>query len=212
MMHEKKIVVFDFDGTLVDSMERLTKIAEEVMSRYFDITREEARNLYQMTSGLPFPQQLSTLYPKETHKRQKASHDFDQKKRAHYFKEPVFPDTHETLNYLRRKKLKVIISSNSEQDLVEKLVKQLKIPCDLALGFKDHFAKGLPHFLYILERWGGNLPELVFVGDSIKDGERAFESGIDFIAKEGLFTREQFQKRFPGVKVISQLAELKKIF
>lgn len=212
MMQDKKIIVFDFDGTLVDSMGRLTTIAEEVMSRHFDITREEARNMYQLTSGLPFPEQLSTLYPRETHKRKKASHDFDQKKRANYLKEPLFPDTHETLNYLRKKKLKVIISSNSEQDLVEKLVKQLKIPCDLALGFKDHFAKGLPHFLYILEHWGRKFQELIFVGDSIKDGERAFESGIDFIAKEGIFTREQFQKRFPGVKVISQLAELKKIF
>lgn len=209
---EKKIIVFDLDGTLVNSMERLTDIGEEVLSKYFQIPAQEARRLYMVTSGLAFPDQLRSLYPAEESKRSKASRDFARKKRAGYFDEKTFPDTHETIRYLKENGYKVIISSNSEQELVEQLVEQLGIACDQALGFRDDFKKGQPHFQFILKQWGGDKKDLVFIGDSIKDGERALENGVDFIGLEGLFKRGEFQEHFPGVPVISKLAELKEIF
>lgn len=208
---DKKIIIFDFDGTLVNSMGRLTDIAAGVMSDYFGIPEKEARRLYQMTSGLPFSEQLKTLYPEQPKKTGKAADLFEKKKREGYFLEKSYPDTLETIRYLKDKGYIVIISSNSAQELLDRFVKKLEIPCDLVLGHKGNFAKGFPHFLYIMERWGGNPVNMVFVGDSIKDGEWAFESGIDFIAKEGTFTREQFEKRFPNTPIISNLAELKNL-
>lgn len=211
-MTEKRVFIFDFDGTLVNSMERLTRIAQEVMSEHFGITQRKARRLYQLTSGLPFSEQLTTLYPQAGTKKTRAARAFEKKKRESYFLEPPFPDTHETIRYLKEKGYTVVISSNSEQDLVERLVEQLGIPCDMALGFKGNFSKGLPHFLHILAEVGTHPTEMVFIGDSLKDGERAFESGIDFIAIEGMFSRKEFQKRFPGIPIISKLAELKEMF
>ncbi|OGQ71740.1 MAG: hypothetical protein A3F82_01915 [Deltaproteobacteria bacterium RIFCSPLOWO2_12_FULL_44_12] len=208
----KKILVFYFDGTLVNSMEQLSDIASEVMSEHFGISEREARQLYQLTSGLPFSEQLNTLYPEEKKRNKKASQIFEKKKRENYFLEESYPDTLETIRYLKEKGYAVIISSNSAQELLDKFVKQLEIPCDLVLGHKGNFVKGLPHFLYILEKWGGNPNDIVFIGDSLKDGEWAFESGIDFIAKEGMFTKREFQSRFPGIPVISELAQLKEMF
>lgn len=211
-MNDKKILAFDFDGTLVNSMGHLTAIAQEVMSKHFDISPKKAKALYEMTSGLAFPKQLQAIFPKHKEKREVAAKEFEKKKRAEYETHPLFEDTHETITYLKEREYTVIISSNSEQDLVDRLVRQLKIPCDLALGFAEPMEKGFPHFLYIMEHWGGNPNEMVFIGDSLKDGERAFESGIDFIGVEGIFSRKIFQNRFPGVTVISRLAELKEIF
>lgn len=193
-------------------MERLTQIAADVMSRHFGIGLKKARALYQLTSGLPFSEQLKVLYPHETKKNKSAASNFEKKKRENYFDEKVFPDTLKTLNHLKQKGYAVVISSNSAHELVEEFVTQLKLPCDFALGYKNGFSKGRLHFDYILKELCVNPSEMVFIGDSLKDGEWAFQCGVDFIAKEGTFTRKKFQEYFPGVPVISTLAELKNMF
>lgn len=208
----KKILVFDFDGTLINSMERLTEIGSEVMSEYFSLTPKEAKHLYELTSGLAFPDQLNSLYPDQPETNQKAAKVFLKKKREGYFQEKLFADTQETIQHLKAKGYTIVISSNSEQDLVDTLIKKLKILCDLALGYKEGFVKGREHFLHILKCFGIKNEGLVFIGDSLKDGERAKECGIDFIGKEGIFSRRQFQQQFPGTPVISKLAELKEMF
>lgn len=193
-------------------MERLTRIASKVMAQHFGISPQEGKRLYQLTSGLPFSEQLGTLYPSNIKKTREAAEDFEKKKRETYFEEPVFEDTLETLRTLKKKGYTIIISSNSAHELIERFVEQAGIPCDLALGYKENFAKGLDHFLYILNRFGIDKSQIVFIGDSLKDAEKAYACGIDFIAKEGMFSAEDFKQQFPKVPLISTLAELKEMF
>ncbi|MBI4125658.1 MAG: HAD family hydrolase [Deltaproteobacteria bacterium] len=208
----KKILCFDFDGTLVDSMNWLADLAAGVMAEHYDLPPAEGRRLYVQTSGLAFCDQMAVLFPKEKTKNARANADFEAKKRKNYFEQIPFDDCKPTLQYLKEKKYAVAISSNSAADLVEKLAHQLEIPCDLALGWRKNFAKGADHFLYVLNRWGVRREETVFIGDSLKDGERAEENGIDFIGKVGLFSAKDFQNHFPKAMVISTLVELKVIF
>ncbi|MBI4126512.1 MAG: HAD family hydrolase, partial [Deltaproteobacteria bacterium] len=43
---KKKVIIFDFDGTLVDSMNDFADVAASVMPRHFPVDAETAKRLY----------------------------------------------------------------------------------------------------------------------------------------------------------------------
>lgn len=209
---KKKALIFDFDGTVVDSMTRLTDVAATVMSRYFSLPIAEAKRLYQLTSGLPFNEQLSTLYPGNPD-NEKAADTFESTKRIHYFEEPLFEDALETLIHLKEKGYFLAVSSSNDQHLVEAFVKQKNLPFDVALGWTSAtFGKGKPHFQYLQKQNAFADSDMVFIGDSLKDAERALDCGIDFIGKTGMFDQKEFLAQFPQITTISALSELKELF
>lgn len=207
----KDVIVFDFDGTIVNSMEAFANIAAEVMPKRLPIDSETARRRYLETSGIPFFQQLELLFPDDPANASTAE-EFELAKLEGYLDEPLFEDAVETVQHLRSRGIKVVVSSNNFQNLVDRFVGETGIEFDMVLGFKQNFAKGADHFAHIIETLGVDREKIAFIGDSIKDGERAQNFGIDFIGKEGIFTREQFSKSFPDAKVISTLADLKRMF
>lgn len=208
---DSKAVVFDFDGTIVDSMNAFADIAADVMPRRLNIDTKTARRLYLETSGIPFFQQLEVLFPGDPNNGWVAE-EFEKIKKEGYLREPLFEDAPTTVSALREKGIKTIVSSNNFQNLVDEFVGTADIEFDLVLGFREGFAKGADHFSHIEQRLNVPRERMTFVGDSLKDGERAGSYGIEFIAKEGFFTREQFTKKFPDCTVISNLSELKEIF
>jgi len=205
------VVIFDFDGTIVDSMEAFADIAAEVMPKHYPVDGETARKLYLETSGIPFFQQLEQIFPKDRSNRP-ASEEFERVKLESYLEKPAFRDAPDTIKHLRSLGVKTVVSSNNFQELVDRLTERLGIDFDMVLGYKPGFAKGEDHFSHIEEKLGISRNDMTFVGDSIKDGERANGSGVSFIAKEGIFPGKEFKEKFPDAKVISNLEELKKIF
>ncbi len=206
----KKMVVFDFDGTLVNSMEAFADIAARVMPRYFDITPARARRCYLETSGLPFFQQLETLFPNHPNNK-RAAEDFETIKKQSYFERPVFSDVAATIDDLRKRNVKVAVSSNNFQELVDQYIGRTGMRFDVVMGYRDNFAKGEDHFRHIEQHYGIARDEMTFVGDSLKDGDRAAASGVSFVAKEGIFSKEEFRKRFPDVAVVKTLTDLKNV-
>lgn len=206
-----KVLVFDFDGTLVNSMEAFADIAAEVIPKRHSLSAEQARSRYLETSGIPFFQQLEILFPNDPANKATAE-EFEKAKQEGYLREPLFDDAAETLDHLRQKGLKVAVSSNNFQHLVEKYVGSTDIEFDMVLGFKENFSKGRDHFKYIEKTMNVDRKDIIFVGDSIKDGERAEDCGVSFIAKEGVFTKKQFKENFPNSQIIANLSELKDMF
>jgi len=204
----RKVVVFDFDGTIVNSMDAFADIAAEVMPRRLPIGADEARQKYLETSGIPFFEQLELLFPGDPANKETAE-EFELAKLEGYFDEPIFEDAVETVQHLRERGIKVVVSSNNFQHLVDRFVGETDIEFDMILGYKDGFSKGADHFAHIEKAFGVDRNAITFVGDSLKDGERANNYGISFIGKEGIFTREEFRQKFPDAKVIANLAELK---
>ena len=205
-----KVVVFDFDGTIVNSMEAFADIASRVMPRHLPIDAKAARRLYLETSGVPFFEQLEILFPGDT-ANAAAAREFEAEKLEGYFDEPLFDDAAETISALQGRGLVCAVSSNNFQELVDRFVEQAGIAFDMVCGFRDGFAKGRDHFAHIERIFGVKPGQITFVGDSLKDGERANGHGVAFIGKTGIFTREQFREMFPNARVISALSELVKI-
>ena len=210
MMPRPAAFVFDFDGTIVDSMSAFADIAAHVMPRRLPIDAATARRRYLETSGIPFFQQLELLFPNHAANAATAE-EFEATKLAGYFDEPLFDDAAETIRHLRERGVKVAVSSNNFQELVDRFVEKAGIAFDLVCGFREGFAKGEDHFAYIERRFGLPRGQIAFVGDSLKDGDRAAASGVAFIGKTGIFTRGQFAERFPEARVIERLSELKGI-
>jgi phosphoglycolate phosphatase len=204
-----KVYIFDFDGTIVDSMEEFADIASRVMPKYFPIAAEDARRAYLETSGIPFFQQLEQLFPGND-ANARAADEFERTKLETYLEKKPFEDAGKTIQELRSKGAKAVVSSNNFQNLVDELTEKLGIEFDMVLGFKPGFAKGKDHFAHIERLLGAKRADMTFVGDSLRDGERAADYGIRFVAKEGIFPSEDFLKNFPDAKVISNLSELAK--
>ncbi len=203
----KKVVMFDFDGTIVDSMSAFADIASEVMPKYYSVTKNDARRMYIETSGVPFFQQLEQLFPNNP-QNSAAADEFEKTKLKDYLEKGAFEDVASTIDTLRRNGITTVVSSNNFQELVDAHVEKIGIKFDIVLGFKPNFAKGKDHFDHIEQKLGTNPDEIIFVGDSIKDGERALSCGVNFIGKEGTFPAERFKKTFPEAGVISSISEL----
>lgn len=206
----KRACVFDFDGTLVDSMSLFTGIAAEVLSETHQIKPSVARQKYLETSGLPFQEQLESLFPGDV-RNAKAARLFEKEKRAKYLTKELFRQVPEILRYLRRKGIKTAVSSNNFQDLIESFLQKKGVSFDLILGWRPNFTKGKDHFEEIRRSLKTSSDGILFIGDSLKDAEKAADHQIDFIGKAGTFSKKDFRQKFPQFPVIHNLLQLKEI-
>jgi len=203
-----RAILFDFDGTLVDTMASFADTAAGVISARYPMPHQTARARYLETSGVPFFQQLEVLFPGDA--RNKAAADtFEQQKLDAFFDESFEPDVVETLATLRDCGLFVGVSSNNFQSLVERFVSREQVPFDAVLGcIPPDFFKGKDHFDYLQNNHGVAPSETLFVGDSLMDAVRAAESGVRFVGRTGTFGHADFNHHTAGTPTVDRLSEL----
>lgn len=203
----KTVWVFDFDGTLVDSMTHFADLASDVIHHHYGTAFAEAREQYRQTSGLPFVEQIARLYPGDA-RNAAAVAAFETRKAATYFDCPLFPDVRTALHTLRHRDCCVAISSNNAQALVEQYLAAHELPVDIVCGWAPNFAKGRAHFAHIVTITEQTAAEILFIGDSLKDAREAAEHGIDFVGRAGTFTADEFRADYPALPVVRSLTEL----
>lgn len=186
-------VIFDFDGTLADSMPFLESIGVEVMMKYYGVSKEEATIRYRSTTGLPYEQQIKMNFP-EHPINDTAIEEFEELKINRIFEQELFPDAEESVKELRKRGIDVFVSSSTFQPTIEEYFKRRRILNLFTgiLGYRPGFEKGADHFNYIHSQFGVPFEQMVFVGDSLKDYERS-KNFCKFIALEDMFTRDDFQ-------------------
>jgi phosphoglycolate phosphatase-like HAD superfamily hydrolase len=206
----KRACLFDFDGTLVDTMHQLADIAMHIIHQMQPcISAALARQLYLETSGIPFWQQLEQIMPDHPMNETAASL-FEHEKAWVIRRHGVPQATQRTLQRLRQAERIIAISSNNVQSLVDTYVIENQLSVDMVLAWQPNLYKGKPHFDAIAHRYDLTYDQMVFIGDSLTDATLAQQYGIDFIAKTGTFSRQVFLDRFPHIPVIDSLEEVLK--
>lgn len=204
-----KLIIFDLDGTLIDTMGGFADIAGELIAGNYGWSFERGRKRYLETSGIPFLQQLNLLFPQDERNAAVAA-AFEKRKISSFTRESISEKTRETLHWLRDHGFRTAISSNNHHLLVKEFVHRENVPVDRCLGFKENFCKGRPHFEYLKDYFKIHLAEMLFVGDSLKDAEIAMSNRVSFVGKAGTFSEIDFKaiSNSHYLPVISEIHEI----
>jgi phosphoglycolate phosphatase-like HAD superfamily hydrolase len=206
-----RVLLCDLDGTLIDSMPTLADLATEVMAATYGTSRILARELYLATCGLPFVKQLEEIYPGDA-RNAGASDLFEGRKPARCDAIRMPAETCRALERLRAMGVRIAVSSNNGTANVETFARNAGFKFDLVLGFGGGLAKGRPHLDATSRVFNVDRQEMLFVGDSLHDGEIAEREGIPFVGLATTFSPERFTLRFPHVPVIRRFAALPELF
>lgn len=187
-----RLIAFDLDGTLVDSMASFEKVAARVMRKYFAVSLKEAAGLYKKTSGIPFFYQLQKIFPQHENVEVAAS-EYEQLKKFSYKQQNYFADVKLSLRALKKSGLTLCVSSNNHESLVVKKLSDLRDCLDVILGYREGFFKGEEHFNHLLAQFDLEKENFLFIGDSLSDAHLAKDFGIPFVARLGTFWRQDFE-------------------
>jgi phosphoglycolate phosphatase-like HAD superfamily hydrolase len=200
--------LFDFDGTLVDTMQGFADIAADVIHTHHpEISLHEARRLYLETSGNPFFKQLEMVLPGDP-LNEKMSAIFEERKIEGFFKSTFSDDVRSTIESLRARGDIAGVASNNFQDLIDRFVEREGLAFDVVLGFREGFEKGKQHFDFVIERFSLERSDLTFIGDSLKDAEKAFDNNLKFIGVCGTFNRDDFLGIRSDIVTVNSLKEI----
>jgi phosphoglycolate phosphatase len=206
-----RVLLCDLDGTLIDSMPILADLATEVMGQIHGTPSALARELYIATCGLPFFRQLEAVFPGDP-RNAEAARRFEAGKpeRCNHIRMPA--EALRALDEMRSRGVLIAVSSNNGSENVAAFAASAGFAFDLVLGFGDGMSKGRPHIERAEAVFGIDRAQMLFVGDSLHDGEIAEREGLDFVGVAGTFSRERFALRFPETQVIKRFSELPRLF
>jgi phosphoglycolate phosphatase-like HAD superfamily hydrolase len=117
-------------------------------------------------------------------------------------------DTRQALAFLQKAGIRIVVSSNNGTDNVDAFARDSRFPFDLVLGYGGGLAKGRPHVRRAMTEFGVAPFDMLFVGDSLHDGDIAGNEGMPFVGVAGTFSKERFTLRFPTIPVVQRFADI----
>lgn len=181
-------VMFDADGSLVDTMGYHRMLAAGCILKYFGskrLTFDEALASYDSTSGVSFPEQLSSIFPGDAYseKRHLCAGEYNARKADDvYSYAKVFPDVPEGVMAVRKICAGTSVSTSTERDIISAVLLR-----EGAGGYFDVFHgmdDGSKPMHIEKIRLSYNPKTLFFVGDSPTD-MRLKEHGVVTIGRTG---------------------------
>ncbi|MFH0833997.1 MAG: HAD family hydrolase [Patescibacteria group bacterium] len=178
-----KAVLFDFDGTLVESIDLLVSIFKAVL-REQQLPIPPDQNLKKLI-GRPLPEIFGQIAPGID--REKAEKRFREIELNHNNAGEIklVREARATLEFLQNHNLRLGIVSTKRVDVVEKLARELGIWrfFETVVG-RDLVANPKPHpepIFFACEKLEVSPREILFVGDSLLDLYAAKNAGAPFV-------------------------------
>lgn len=192
-----KAICFDFDGTLVHSIDLLVSIFKQVLAeKQLPIP---PGNTLRGLIGRPLTEIFQEIAPSEN--ADVLEKRFREIEFAHNNSDEIalVAETRPTLEFLQSRHLKLGIVSTKRVAVVEKLARELGIWDFFAVVVgRDLVAKPKPDpepIIFACEKIGVHPREILFVGDSLLDLESAKNAGAPFVGVlTGVCDRAEFTK------------------
>lgn len=213
-MSEYKCVIFDLDGTIIDSSKGIRRSIEETikvlgLQKMSDVQVESC-------IGPPIQDSFKRIYQvAESEANEMASVFRNFYKEKYLYEAEVYRGMSEFINSLQRNRIVTMIATYKREDYTEKLLKQFGLweLFDYVKG--ADFAgklKKLDIINLCIKKSRCHPNEIVMIGDTFHDSEAAYQAGIDFIAVTYGFGFEPMECVNEAVYIAESVSDLKEYF
>ena len=222
-MAQQYTILFDLDGTLVDTAPDLMRAHNHVMQKFGYPTKstEEIRNLVGQGAGAMLGRSIWGQAKKEFGKVQDEKIKKEMTKEfLDYYAKNIDQNSQplkgsiEFFNWAKSKNISMGVCTNKQEKLAIDLLKKLDIfkyfeyvaGCDTFL-----FNKPDPrHLTDVVEIIGGNLKKTIMVGDSEVDANSAHNANLPFVLVKDGYT-EKSEKEIKHDELIEDFVGFEKI-
>lgn len=182
-----RLVIFDLDGTIVDSQANIVRAVEEVAT-VLGVPMPPLSEI-PLVIGLSLDEALVRLFPAvepETHVRMGATYreSFKRLRASPEYKEPLFPGTLEALDALTEEGYLLGIATGKAQRGVDYLIKRHGLEGRFVTSQTPDSAPGKPHpgmVLNALRETGVEADSAVVIGDTAFDIQMANAANVQSI-------------------------------
>ncbi len=162
----KTVIAFDFDGVILNGMKFHGILAADVMNKHFGMPKQEAMRRYHETTGIPFPKQLESIFPKEGPEKIKACADeyIERKVDEVFRKADLFPGVRDALASLKKAGYFLMVTTATETKITEEILKKFGIRMYFTLVWGEEYGNKTEHIKRIQKRMKPR--KMIFIDDS----------------------------------------------
>ena len=219
LLQNKDVFVFDWDGTILDSMEMKSgnfgqafcstflgrqeqELADRVSGHYLELSGHPRKRIFL---------QIMAMLGREAgpDSFERFNDVFERLNKASLIHARIFPDALVLLEELIKRGRRIFISSSvPPQELADLVEATLPAPARAGitaiLGSADGHTKGQGHLRTIMQQTGATQDKLLVFGDDPADHELSSEAGVDCILvnRSGISNRQ-------GISMVGSLIQIK---